>query len=374
MATSETEALYCIGCGAKLQTTDPKAPGYLPAGTMAKAQADPDGELSCQRCFRLRHYNDIQDVSLTDDDFLRLLTALGQSDALIVNVVDIFDFDGSVIPGLHRFVGDNPVILVGNKADVLPKSVNQRRLTQWLSHAAHEQGLRPVATLLTSAKKGHVEDLLATIEEYREGRDVYVVGVTNTGKSTLINQIIRHLTGEQDVITTSRFPGTTLDRIEIPLADGKSLIDTPGIIHHHQMAHYINKADLNLVAPTKPIRPTVYQLNPGQTIFLAGLARFDFLAGKRSGFTVYADNQLLLHRTKLENADAFYAKHVGDLLQPPRPADLADFPPLARFEFTPKQKSDLVFAGLGWIVVPAGQTVAGYAPTGVAVTLRPALI
>lgn len=29
MATSETEALYCIGCGAKLQTTDPKAPGYL---------------------------------------------------------------------------------------------------------------------------------------------------------------------------------------------------------------------------------------------------------------------------------------------------------------------------------------------------------
>ena len=47
------------------------------------------GEVYCQRCFRLRHYNDIQDVQLTDDDFLRLLNGLGTEDALIVNVVDI---------------------------------------------------------------------------------------------------------------------------------------------------------------------------------------------------------------------------------------------------------------------------------------------
>lgn len=368
-----TEELRCIGCGALLQTEDPQKAGYLPASSLAKIQADPDAEVYCQRCFRLRHYNEVQDVELTDDDFLNLLNALGQSDALIVNVVDIFDFNGSVIPGLHRFVGDNPVILVGNKADVLPKSVNPRKLTNWLTQAAHAQGLRPVATMLTSAKKGKmIDELLDTIEKYREGRDVYVVGVTNTGKSTLINQIIKRLTGVQELITTSRFPGTTLDRIEIPLSDGKALIDTPGIIHRGQMAHYIDTKDLNLVAPTKPIRPAVYQLNPGQTIFLAGLARFDFLRGKRSGFTIYVDNQLLLHRTKFENADAFYEKHKAGLLQPPRPN--ADFPELVRFEFTPKQKSDLVFAGLGWIVVPAGVTVAGWAPKGVDVLIRKALV
>ncbi len=373
MAEEATDELRCIGCGAVLQTKNPDYAGYLPAGTLAKMQADPDAELYCQRCFRLRHYNEVQDVELTDDDFLRLLNALGQADALIVNVVDIFDFNGSVIPGLHRFVGDNPMILVGNKADVLPKSVNPRKLTNWLTQAAHAQGLRPVATMLTSAKKGkQIDELLDVIERYRDGRDVYVVGVTNTGKSTLINQIIRRLTGVQELITTSRFPGTTLDRIEIPLADGHNLIDTPGIIHRGQMAHYIDKRDLNLVAPTRPIRPKVYQLNPGQTIFFAGLARFDFVAGKKSGFTIYADNQLLLHRTKTENADAFYAKHKGGLLQPPRPE--ADFPELVRFEFTPKEKSDLVFAGLGWVVVPAGQTVAGYAPAGVDVLLRKALV
>ncbi len=63
-------------------------------------------------------------------------------------------------------------------------------------------------------------ELLQAIDHYREGRDVYVVGVTNVGKSTLINQIIKQTAGVQELITTSRFPGTTLDKIEIPLDDG----------------------------------------------------------------------------------------------------------------------------------------------------------
>ena len=79
------------------------------------------GEVYCQRCFRLRHYNEITDVQLTDDDFLKLLHEVGDSDALVVNVIDIFDFNGSVIPGLPRFVSGNDVLLVGNKKDILPK-------------------------------------------------------------------------------------------------------------------------------------------------------------------------------------------------------------------------------------------------------------
>lgn len=67
-----------------------------------------------------------------------------------------------------------------------------------------------------------MQELLDTIEKYRESRDVYVVGVTNVGKSTLINQIIQQTVGVQDVITTSQFPGTTLDKIEIPLDDSTS--------------------------------------------------------------------------------------------------------------------------------------------------------
>ena len=80
---------------------------------------------------------------------------------------------------------------------------------------AHEEGLRPLDLILISAQnKWAIKELIAKIEELRQGRDVYVVGVTNVGKSTLINAIIQEITGDKNIITTSRFPGTTLIRLK----------------------------------------------------------------------------------------------------------------------------------------------------------------
>lgn len=371
------EQVYCIGCGAEIQTEKKEQSGFTPKAALEKGLET--GQLYCQRCFRLRHYNEITDVELTDDDFLRLLHEVGDSQALVVNVIDIFDFNGSVIPGLSRFVSGNDILLVGNKKDILPKSVKDGKVSQWLTERAHEEGLRPVDVLLTSAQKREsIRTLIEKIEDYRAGRNVYVVGVTNVGKSTLINAIIQEITGDQNVITTSRFPGTTLDKIEIPLDDGSFIFDTPGIIHRHQMAHYLSDKSLKLASPKKEIKPKTYQLNSGQTLFLGGLARFDFREGKKQGFTAYFDNNLKLHRTKLDGADAFYTKHAGGLLTPPQAEELADFPKLVRQDFTIRERSDLVYSGLGWIRIQASEEdpvrLSAWAPEGVGLLLRRALI
>lgn len=366
-----TEDLYCIGCGVKIQTTDAKKIGYTPQGALEKGQET--GEIYCQRCFRLRHYNEIQDVSLTDDDFLRLLNTLNQTKSLIVNVVDIFDFNGSLIPGLHRFVGDNPILLVGNKVDLLPKSTNLKKLKNWLLQQAHAAGLRPVDVLLTSAKqKNTIAELLQAVEKYRQKQDCFVVGVTNVGKSSLINAIIQQTAGLQEVITTSRFPGTTLDKIEIPLDDGHYLVDTPGIIHRHQMAHLLSPAELKVITPTKEIKPVVYQLTSGQTLFLGGLARFDLVTEAKMGVTLYFANSLPLHRRKTQGADEFYQQHVGQLLTPPLEAE--KLPPLVPHTFKITEKSDIVYSGLGFITVKAPAQVTAYAPKGIKVLVRKAII
>ena len=364
------DGLRCIGCGALMQVDDPEKSGYLPMSALKKA-IDSD-ELFCQRCFRLRHYNEIQPVELTDDDFARLLHQISDTKALSVYVIDVFDVTGSEIAGLPRFVGqDNPILVVANKVDLLPKLLNKNRLKQWLQAELKAQGIKAADIFLTSATRPqNLDELLATIDDLRAGRDVFVVGVTNVGKSTLINQIIKASTGVQDLITTSRFPGTTLDRIEIPLADGKQLIDTPGIIKRDQIAHVLRDKDLKFALPKNEIKPRTYQLNAAQTLFIGGLARFDFEAGTRAAMTAYFENNLNLHRTKLAGADAFYDKHAGQLLTPAPQITT----PLVKHTFNTSEKSDIVFAGLGWISVPAGVQVSGWAPQGVSVLIRKAMI
>jgi 30S ribosome assembly GTPase len=366
-----SEQYSCIGCGVKIQTEDRGAIGYAPTSALEKE------DIICQRCFRLKHYNEVQDVNLTDDDFLKILNEIGKSDALIVKIVDIFDFNGSWLPGLHRFVGNNKILLVGNKVDLLPKSVKPNKLINWMKQEAKELGLRPEEVFLVSAEKGQfINEVAAAIDEYREGKDVYVVGCTNVGKSTFINRILKEVTGEGDVITTSHFPGTTLDIIEIPLSDGKALVDTPGIINHHQMAHYVDKRDLKVITPKKEIKPKVYQLNEGQTLFFGGLARFDYITGGRRSFVCHFSNELTIHRTKLEKADDLYRNHAGELLTPPRMEDMESFPELVKHEFTIKEgKTDIVFSGLGWITInDPGAKVAAYVPKGVHALVRKSLI
>jgi ribosome biogenesis GTPase YqeH len=360
-----------MGCGVKIQTENPNEIGYAPKSSLEKET------IICQRCFRLKHYNEVQDVSLTDDDFLKILNEIGKSNALIVMIVDIFDFNGSWIPGMHRFVGDNQILLVGNKVDLLPKSVKHDKLIRWMKQEASGLGLRPEEVFLVSASKGHfVKETAAAIDEFRDGKDVYVVGCTNVGKSTFINRIIKEVTGEKDVITTSHFPGTTLDIIKIPLDDGKSLIDSPGIINHHQMAHFVDKKDLKMITPKKEIKPKIFQLNEEQTLFFGGLARFDYVGSGRRSFVCYVSNDVMIHRTKTENADQLYQQHVGEMLAPPRKDQLATFPELVKQEFIIKEaKTDIVFSGLGWITInEPGAKVIAYAPKGVQTLLRKSLI
>ncbi|WP_425423254.1 ribosome biogenesis GTPase YqeH [Sporosarcina ureilytica] len=364
------EELKCIGCGITIQTEDPKIEGYAPPASLTNE------DLVCRRCFRLRNYNELQPVSLTGDDFLDILNGIGSKEGMVVKIVDIFDFNGSWISGLHRFVGNKDILLIGNKSDLLPKSINPNKVVNWMKREANKLGLKPADVLLVSAFKGHgMEEALQKIDRLRNGKDVYVVGCTNTGKSTFINHIIKGATGANEVITTSHFPGTTLDIVEIPLDDGKAIYDTPGIINDHQIAHYLDEKDLKLITPKSELKPKVFQLNAEQTLYVGGLARFDFISGERSSFLVYVSNRLEIHRTKLANADALYEKHKGAMLSPPSGDSVEKMPELVRHEFSIKEKKvDIVISGLGWITVQEPSVVAVHAPRGVNVILRPSLI
>ncbi|MDK8181046.1 ribosome biogenesis GTPase YqeH [Paenibacillus sp. UMB4589-SE434] len=364
---------HCSGCGVTLQTAQSDQSGYVPEKALERTP------IICQRCFRIKNYNEAMSVALDHDEFLRLLGRIGQEDALVIHIVDLFDFDGSIISGLQRFVGTNPVLLVVNKIDLLPKAINWNRIKNWVQRQAKEHGIQIVDVVLVSAKRNlGFERLVDEVGQRRGKRDVYVVGATNVGKSTLVNRLINDYSDMERELTTSRYPGTTLDMVNIPLDDGKHIVDTPGIVYKSRLTELVSREDLGALLPDKPLKPAVYQLNAGQTLFFGALARFDFVEGERQSFTCYMSNGIKIHRTKLERADELYADHAGEMLAPPTKARLADIPAWTKHQLrVPRgQEMDVFVSGLGWITCnsTSGALIEIHAPKGVKVLLRHALI
>ncbi len=363
------EELRCFGCGAIIQSEDQNQIGYVPKNAMNNEY------VLCKRCFRLKNYHEISSTPLTDDDFLKILQTIGDKDCLIVYIIDVFDFNGSMIQGFVRHINHNDILVVANKRDILPKSVKDRKIEYWVRRQLKEYNIKPVDVLLTSAVKNYqLDNLIDSINEYRNNRDVYVVGVTNVGKSSLINALLKHYTEEsKHLITTSEFPGTTLDLIEIPLDENCSLYDSPGIINKHQMAHIIDQDDLKVIIPKSELRPTGYQLQDNQTLYFGGIARFDYISGKKNTFMCYFPRHLDIHRCKLENADSLYNR---GLTLKPCIKSITNIDQMQTVDITlPNYKVDIVISGLGFITVEnSGAKIKVKAPVGVGVFVREALI
>ena len=361
--------IRCYGCGAVIQTENEHQIGFVPKNALSQEH------VLCKRCFRMKNYHELQSTSLTNDDFLRILQTIGEKDCLVVYIIDLFDFNGSIIDGFIRHIGMNDVIVIGNKRDILPKSVKDIKIKHWLQRQLKEHNIKPKEVFLTSAIKNYqLDEILECIETYRNGRDVYVVGVTNVGKSTFINSLLKHYTENTNelLITTSEFPGTTLDLIEIPFDEVTSLYDTPGIVNKHQMAHLLKPEQLKIVLPKSELRPVSYQLNSQQTLYFGGLARMDYVKGDNQSFICFMPKTLKIHRTKLENADALYNRHMT---LTPEIEEIKMIEEMSSHTFTSlDKKADVVISGLGWVRIEPHTQVVIRVPKGIGVFIREALI
>ncbi|NXC27722.1 NOA1 protein, partial [Campylorhamphus procurvoides] len=122
------------------------------------------------------------------------------------------------------------VLVVGNKVDLLPADGpgHLGRLRRSVSAACAGAGLRGAALVdirLVSAKTGYgMEGLVSRLQRsWRCAGDVYLLGATNSGKSTLFNTLLRSdycKSRAPDIVdraTVSPWPGTTLNLLKFPV-------------------------------------------------------------------------------------------------------------------------------------------------------------
>lgn len=361
----------CYGCGAQLQESDPDQVGYVP-------QLD-KSTLLCKRCYRMQHHNEYHAHALDAKHFRAVIKKKMSTKGLVILIVDLFDLNSSFDKEVMALIKKNPLIIVGTKRDLLLKSVKDAKIVQYLKKEALMHKLQVQDILLVSAsKKKGIDQLLASIEKHRHQADVYMLGVTNVGKSSLVNAMINAVEKSAYQITVANYPGTTLDTIQIALDEQSSLFDLPGIVLDNQMVHYLDSSDYHYLNMKKEVKARNYQLEPQQTLYIGGLAFFNFLAGSKSNFNCFFNNDLKIHRTKYENHQTLYDEHLNDDVLVPKALNVKTHADFVMHQFKlddSKQKFDIYISGLGWLsVVAENQVITVGVPPHVKVGIRTALI
>ncbi len=336
---------YCHGCGYKLQTADEDKLGYINKINETKDY------LYCKRCFEMIFKNKAPQTFLKDEDYWDLFKNIVQEDELYVLIIDIFNIEGSIINQMIELLKNKNVLIVLNKKDLLPKLVKDNKIYESIKNHYLLKDLKVLDYVVVSAKKKYnIDLLLQKINEYRTN-DVYIIGVANVGKSSLVNSLINSVIGDnKEYISTSYYAGTTLGIIKVPLDEKSNLIDTPGIINTSDVNHGLSKQTLEVIIPKKEIRPKSYQLNSSQSLFISSLLQLNYLEGTKQGFIVYASNNIQIHRTKLENSEEFRNKNLGkNIVTNPTYEETSNFQ-FKKEQIKLKGKNvDLVISGLCWI-------------------------
>lgn len=328
----------CSGCGAVIQTDNPNKDGYVSVNNLKKNL--------CERCFRIQNYGDYKRVLKTNEDFKPILDMIAATNDLVVFVVDLFMINKN-LEQITKYL-NNDILFVFTKRDILPKSINNQKLIDYIKYL----DISCVdSVIISSYKNDGFDSLIDKIYQNKKTNRVFVVGYTNAGKSTMINQMIYHYSNIKTCLTTSILPSTTLDTIDIPLKDDLILVDTPGILEENS---FLSIADLKLlkkILPTKEIKPITYQIKAKQTIFIDDILRID--VNNKNNFTFYFSNLLPIIRT---------FKNTNKLQN------------LKEHTIRIKQGEDIVILGLGFIRVSYCDVIRIYTLDNVDVYTRKSLI
>lgn len=437
---------FCTGCGVRFQSANELAPGYVPSSVLEARLAADDviivdnideplvgkpkstRPVTCQRCHALRYQNRLPadtlrvggggaadgpeapgHAELSPAHFRALLRSLRSRQCVIVCVVDLFDFHGSLVPELSTIVGEgNPLMLVANKLDLIPQGVQPVAIERWIRSECSRASLPPLHFLdLVSARTGEgMPQFLARLDKLmtQKRMDAYVLGAANAGKSSLLNYILDHSSRSQRVVgervgkvgggkgereeapalTTSHLPGTTLGFVKAAMLGGRHAIyDTPGLILPNQLTTLLTTEELAGVVPKKRSQHVSLRMGEGQSLLLGGLARVHMRSGRPFLFTLYLANAVTVHPTKTDKVDEMLAKHVGGMLTPPASSErLAALGEFEEHEVRVAGRGwnevavDLVLPGLGWIAVTgAGVCTVGVSlPRPVRVVMREPLL
>lgn len=329
----------CKGCGSTLQSKNEKEEGYIRKEKFLTADY-------CERCFKISHYGDsfLIEKQVNINEFLE---SVNKSKIPVIYLLDLTCISNISLEPLKQI--KNKIYLILTKRDLLPKSIKDKKLINYIKE--NYTNIESIM-VLSSKKMWNIDTLYNTLKRDNIS-EIYVVGYTNSGKSTLINSLLKSK-GQNTSIVTSMVPNTTTELIHINLDGRLTLIDTPGFINESSIVNYIDiKKYINLV-PKKEIKPKIYNLRPGFTIIIENIIRIENNTDANISLIFYLKNELKYKKMKVTTSDELKI--------------------LNKISLEVSKEEDIVIEGLGFIKCPKEAILTIYVNDSKIITKRKKMI
>lgn len=274
----------CGGCGALLHCQNTSIPGYLPSELFLQCDSTELKTIICQRCHFIKNYNTFLNVSVHPDDYAMLISTIKEKHATVILIIDLMDFPCSIWPNILEIIGvKRPVVVVGNKVDLLPQDCPGflNHVKECLISSLEKTGLSSANikhVALISAQTGFgVEELITKLHNFwNYTGDIYMIGCTNVGKSTLFNSLLHSdfcKVKAMDIVqraTVSPWPGTTLNLLKFPIlrpSDLRKFLRTQRLLSERREAAAENQLRNLQLKASKNIETATLVGNVGRTFY-----------------------------------------------------------------------------------------------------------
>ena len=362
--------LRCYNCGAVLQSKKASESGYVPAELLDGYTGDSQ-VLYCQKCFdEMKSINTGALEQNIDKQTAKILDDAVATDAYIIYVVDLFTFNGTLNPDIIKKIKRLKVAVIGTHRDLFSTIIKDETLAQFLQERFEEVGIKPDSvSILGSESDVDIEALMKKFNAARKAHDIYLIGSKSSGKTVLINKMLKHYENRTKwPIKTESYRGTSVKVMSIPLTNSSFLYELPGFSLATSVVGKVEKEVQKLIIPRRKVETHYRTLMKGDALVAGSLAYFELFSGKPTAIKFYCAEGVEIKKISSEKVNDFLEENNRKRYLRPVSERIDNFRDYDFFEYTMENDGkvhDISVEGLGWIsFVAKGQVIRVMFPKG----------